>query len=121
MRSDLMYAEVSAQYLERILEVNPDVPLILFWDRAPWHRGKAINQVLEANHRLEIIFFPTASPDLNPQEHVWKAVRKEVSHNHSEAKLSQLADRFLDKLNSCTFKSSFLEKYGYSAICPRFI
>jgi transposase len=121
MRSDLMNADVSAQYLEMILEANPDVPLILFWDRAPWHRGKAIDQVLADNPRLEIIFFPTASPDLNPQEHVWKAVRKEVSHNHLEAKLPQLADRFLSKLDSSSFRSSFLEKYGYSAICPRFI
>jgi transposase len=121
MRSDLMNADVSAQYLEMILEANPDVPLILFWDRAPWHRGKAIDQVLAENPRLEIIFFPTASPDLNPQEHVWKAVRKEVSHNHLEAKLPQLADRFLSKLDSSSFRSSFLEKYGYSAICPRFI
>ena len=121
MRSDLMNADVSAQYLEMILEANPDVPLILFWDRAPWHRGKAIDHVLAENPRLEIIFFPTASPDLNPQEHVWKAVRKEVSHNHWEAKLPQLADRFLNKLNSNSFKSSFLQKYGYSAIYPMFI
>ncbi|HEU0297487.1 MAG TPA: IS630 family transposase [Anaerolineales bacterium] len=84
MRSDLMNAEVSAQYLEMILEANPDRPIILFWDRAPWHRGQAIDQVLEENPRLEIIFFPTASPDLNPQEQVWKAVRKAVSHNHLE-------------------------------------
>lgn len=121
MRSDLMNAEVSAQYLEMILEANPNVPVILLWDRAPWHRGQAIDQVLTENPRLEIIFFPTASPDLNPQEHVWKSVRKEVSHNHLEAKLPKLADRFLNKLNTSTFKSSFLEKYGYSAIYPMFI
>lgn len=120
MRSDLMNAEVSAQHLEMILETNPGVPVILFWDRAPWHRGKAIDQVLAENPRLEIIFFPTASPDLNPQEHVWKSVRKEVSHNHLEAKLPQLADRFLNKLTSSTFQSSFLDKYGYSAIYPMF-
>ena len=121
MRSDLMNAEVSAQYLELCLEANPDVPILLFWDRAPWHRGKSIDQVLEENPRLEIIFFPPASPDLNPQEHVWKAVRKEVSHNHLEARLPELADRFLNKLNSTTFKDTFLERYGYTAICPRFI
>lgn len=120
MRSDLMNADVSAQHLEMILEANPNLPVILFWDRAPWHRGKAIDQVLEENPRLEIIFFPTASPDLNPQEHVWKTVRKEVSHNHLEATLPKLADRFLNKLISSAFKSSFLEKYGYSAICPMF-
>jgi transposase len=121
MRSDLMNADVSAQYLETILEANPTVPILLFWDRAPWHRGKAIDQVLEENPRLEIMFFPTACPALNPQEHVWKAVRKKVSHNHLEVKLPQLANRFLNQLNSYTFKSTFLNKYGYSAICPMFI
>jgi len=120
MRSDLMNADVSAQHLEMLLEANPDAPIILFWDRAPWHRGKAIDQVLEAHPRLEIIFFPTASPDLNPQEQVWKAARKDVSHNHLEVRLPELADRFLKKLNSSTFKCSFLEKYGYTAICPIF-
>jgi transposase len=120
IRSDLMNAEISAQYLERILETNPDVAIILFWDRAPWHRGQPIDQVLEENPRLEIIFFPTASPDLNPQEHVWKAVRKKVSHNHLEARLPELADRFLNQLASTTFKSSFLDRYGYSPICPMF-
>jgi len=120
MRSDVMNAEVSAQHLETLLEANPDVPIVLFWDRAPWHRGKPIDKVLEENPRLKIISFPTDSPDLNPQEHVWKAVRKEVSHNHLEVRLPELAGRFLDKLSSSTFKSSFLDKYGYTAICPMF-
>lgn len=120
MRSDIMNAEVSAQHLELILETNPDTPILLFWDRAPWHRGKPIDKVLGQHPRLEIIFFPTASPDLNPQEHVWKAVRKEVSHNHLEVRLPELADRFLNQLNSTAFKSSFLDRYAYNAICPRF-
>jgi transposase len=92
MRSDVMKAEVSAQHLEIILGANPDVPIILLWDRAPWQRGKAIDQVLEENPRLESIFFPTASPDLNPQEHGWKSDRKEVSHNHLVARLPELLD-----------------------------
>ena len=120
MRSDVMNAEVSAQHLEMLLEANPDVPILLFWDRTPWHRGQPIDKVLAENPRLEIMFFPTASPDLNPQEHVWKAVRKEVSHNHLEARLPELADRFLSKLISNTFISSFLDKYGYNALCPMF-
>ena len=121
IRSDLMNAEISAQYLEMILEANPNVPILLLWDRAPWHRGKPIDKVLAEHTRLEIMFRPTASPDLNPQEHVWKAVRKQVSHNHLEVKLPELADRFLNKLNSTTFNSSFLDKYGYTAVCPMFI
>jgi len=120
MRSDLMNAEVSAQYLEMNLEANPELPILLLWDRAPGHRGKPIDPVLEENPRLEISFFPPASPDLNPQEQVWKAVRKVVSHNHLEVRLPELADRFLNHLNSTAIKVAFLDRYGYSAICPRF-
>lgn len=82
--------------------------------------GKIV-QALAENPRLEIIFFPTASPDLNPQEHVWKAVRKQVCHNHLEARLPELADRFLNTLNSSIFNDTFLTRYGYTAICPLFI
>ena len=52
MRSDLMNAEVSAQHLQMLLDANPEVPIILFWDRAHWHRGKSIDKVLEENPRL---------------------------------------------------------------------
>lgn len=68
MHSDLMNAEISAQYLEMILETNPDAPIILFWDRASWHRGKPIDKVLEKHPCLEIIFFPTAKPRSKPAE-----------------------------------------------------
>ena len=46
---------------------------------------------------------------MNPQEHVWKAVREAVSHNHAEDKLPKLAEKFLNKLNSIIFKSTFLK------------
>ena len=120
MCSDLMNAEVSAQHLEMLLDAYPEVPIVLFWDRAPWHRGKPIDKVLEKNPRLEIVCFPPGCPELNPQEHVWKAVRKAVSHNHIETRLPNLADRFSDKLNTSTFESSFLDRYGYNAVCPMF-
>ncbi|MBT7991749.1 MAG: IS630 family transposase, partial [Anaerolineae bacterium] len=90
MQSDDMNSEASARHLEMILDANPDVPILLFWDRAPWHRGKAVDQVIEKNPRLEIMRFPPGCPELNPQEHVWKAVRNAVSHNHIETKLSEL-------------------------------
>jgi transposase len=121
-RSDVMCAEISAQFLLALLASTPaNLPVVVFWDRAPWHRGQEIAKVLKDNPRLEIIFFPTASPDLNPQEHVWKAARKAVSHNHSIATLPALADKFEKFLQSTSFPSSFLDRFGFTAICPMFI
>lgn len=120
MPTSTMNSETSARHLEQVLEAHPDVPILLLWDRAPWHQGQPIRDVLEANPRLETIYFPVAAPELNPQEHVWKAVRRAISHNHTIPRLPELADRFQQHLVSNTFESSFLSRYGYDAICAMF-
>lgn len=120
MRADKMNAVTSAKHLEQILQTYPNQNILLLWDRAPWHRGAAIRRVLEANPRLEIMLFPVAAPELNPQEHVWKATRHATSHNHTEPKLPGLADRFENHLTTTQFHSSFLDRYGYLSIRPMF-
>jgi transposase len=104
-----------------LLNAVPALPILLFWDRAPWHRGKPIEKLKAENPRLQFIYFPAASPDLNPREHVWKATRKAVSHNNIEPRFAELTKRFEKHLASTTFNSTFLDRYGYTAICPMFI
>ena len=53
-------------------------------------------------------------------EHVWKAVRRAVSHNHTFSRLDNLAERFETHLTSTTFESSFLDRYGYNSLCSMF-
>lgn len=120
LRSPTMNAEVSALFLQKLLLAYPDKPLLLFWDRAPWHRGPHIRHLLADHPRLQIIFFPTAAPDLNPQEHVWKETRCKVSHNHTETKLTTLADRFQTHLETNTFPCSLLDQHDYHTICMMF-
>jgi len=121
LRSDQMNGEVSISFLQLILQTYPDRPIMLLWDRATWHRGPVIKAFLKAQPRLQIFYFPPASPDLNPQEQVWKATRQAVSHNHSEPNLDKLADAFEAHLKETTFPSSFLDKYDYLPLCMRFI
>lgn len=116
MRSEQMNAEATARHLEQILEAIPEVPIALLWDRAPWHSGQPIREVLQANSRLQLIQLPTAAPDLNPQEHVWKATRRAVGHNHTMRRLPDLADRFEEHLETHTFSSTFLHRYGLNSI-----
>jgi transposase len=116
----IMNSEATARHLETLLTTYPDTPILLFWDRAPWHRGEAVQQVLAANPRLAVIFYPTASPDLNPQEQVWKATRSTISHNHDETQLTSLTERFEQHLTTTTFAYAFLEKFDYVNLCARF-
>jgi transposase len=111
-------SQTTAAHLQTILNAFPGLPIVLLWDRAKWHRGPMVRDLLAANPRLEIIEFPTASPELNPQEQVWKQTRRKISHNHLEPKLLALADRFENHLRSNTFHSTFLDHYGFSLVCP---
>ena len=115
-----MNAQATAQHLQQILDANPKAPILLFWDRAPWHTGQPIRDILAANPRLEIMVFPVAAPDENPQEHVWKDTRRSVCHNHSVPRLPALANQVVNHLTMHTFASSFLDHYGFNAICPMF-
>jgi len=117
-RSPDLTAATSAQHLQLILDTFPDDPILLFWDRVPWHHGQPIRALLSANPRLEIIEFPVAAPDLNPQEQVWKQTRRAISHNHGFPKLPHLAAHFEQHLLTTTFSSSFLLDYGFYLICP---
>lgn len=122
LRTKEMNAQTSVQHLEQLLVAYPDQPIVLFWDRASWHKGPLVNEFLADHPKLQIVYFPVGAPDLNPQEHVWKAARRAVSHNHLTPKLPQLADQFEKHLEQSTFQSSFLHRYGYDAcVCPNFI
>ena len=120
LRSDLMTSEVSALFLSQVLLAYPDKPILLLWDRATWHRGAAVKALLADNPRLEVMWFPAGCPELNPQEHVWKAAREAVSHNHTQAKLPELADAFDAHLTTTCFPCSLLEHHGYHEICAMF-
>ncbi len=119
-RSGQMNAEATALHLRQVLEAVPDHPILLLWDRAPWHRGAAIRQLLAEHPRLELMRFPVAAPELNPQEQVWKATRQEVSHNHDRSKLDRLADSFEQHLKTTRFPCSLLDRYGFTSIRAMF-
>jgi transposase len=120
LRSTIMVSEVSALFLSRVLLAYPDQPILLLWDRATWHRGEPVRAILEANPRLEILWLPPGCPELNPQEHVWKAAREAVSHNHTAVQFSELAEAFETHLTTTRFPCSLLEKHAYREISTTF-
>jgi transposase len=51
-------------------------------DNARAHHSKEVELFLEANEeKLELMFLPPYSPDMNPMEWFWKLLRKKVTHN----------------------------------------
>lgn len=105
-----MSGDTTIHFLQHILCCIPDVPILLLWDRAPWHKGVA-RQFVEAHERLDMLYFPPACPDLNPQEHVWKQARDAVGHLRDYANLSQLRHAFQQFLEQTRFQFQWIEKY----------
>lgn len=72
--------------------------VLLVWDGAKHHLGE-VKDWLERNPGVvELFKFPPYCPDLNPQEHVWKALRAELAtivHTVTYKELIDHACRFL--------------------------
>ena len=70
-------------FLEGLLarDSNPG-KLVVVLDNARAHHSKELEPFLSAHQeRLELLFLPNYSPDLNPMEWFWKFLRKQVTHN----------------------------------------
>ncbi len=51
-------------------------------DNVRYHHAKALKPFLEKHKiKLELMFIPPYSPDLNPVERVWWYMRKKITHN----------------------------------------
>jgi transposase len=115
--TDEQNAEITANFICLLLMLFPTQPILLLLDRAPWHFGPAISQLLVENERLELIYFPPACPDLNPQEHVWSQAREAISHNHGYVQFHTLVQDFETYLNETPFDTNFTRKYAPDILC----
>lgn len=103
-------SEMTANFLMILLMLYPQ-PILLLLDRAPWHFGSAVKQLLSETDRLHLIYFPPACPDLNPQEHVWAQTRDTISHNHTYRHFQSLTHDFETHLNETLFTTHFMDAY----------
>jgi len=110
MPADKQNSESSIKFLKKLRKVYPKARILLVWDNAPWHKSKRIKKYLAKTNNLELLNFPKYAPKLNPQEHVWKEARKEVSHNHTFATFPELIKAFTKFLKKTEFDYKFVEQ-----------
>jgi transposase len=58
--------------------VNPDVDLVIVLDNFRAHHANKTREYAELN-RIDLVFFPPYSPDLNPIEFIWKSIKRIIS------------------------------------------
>ena len=65
------------KFLKQLIN-GRDKPIIIIADRASFHKSKEVRKFVRANReRIRIYFLPKYSPELNPDEHVWRNIKDE--------------------------------------------
>lgn len=100
---------ITKEQLIKIREIYPIQHILLLWDGPGSHKGKEVTQFLVDDGNMEIIYFPPYAPEENPQEHVWREGRKEVSHNHFIENIDTATDNFVNYLNTTKFPYKLLD------------
>ena len=70
-------AAVYETYIERVLAPTLKPGMVLIIDNASFHKSKKVVDLIEAVG-CKIIFLPPYSPDFNPIEHHWAAVKNAI-------------------------------------------
>jgi transposase len=79
--------------LEHLLAYYPGKRLLVIHDRGEQHKRAPVEAIVRhARGRLVLKPQPAYSPELNPQERIWKWLRRVVTHNHWFATLKEQID-----------------------------
>lgn len=99
-----MYSTVDV--LKQLRAIYPTERLLIIWDNCGWHRGSEVVKWMRQDKNTKTLHFPSYAPELNPQEHVWKAGRKAVTHNKHITDIEQVAKDFASYITSRLFSYS---------------
>jgi transposase len=92
MAASIFNAETFLQFLKQVVRKGRKNRKILFvLDNARYHHAVLLQKWLKENkHRIELLFLPPYSPELNHIERVWKLTRRMCTHNKFFSTLDEL-------------------------------
>lgn len=89
-------------FLQRLVAVYPDRPLLLVLDQAPAHTAKVVQTWLKAHPRVTVLWLPKyAAHETNPAERIWGLMKTAVAADRLAGSIEELvaaACRFFAEL-----------------------
>lgn len=69
-------------FLKQMLDHHPRRHLVVVMDQAKPHTANDVKTFIEAQKRLHVFYLPSRSPNLNPDEKVWRHLKHEELKSH---------------------------------------
>jgi transposase len=92
-------------FLAEVARGYPQDHILMFLDRAGWHRSKR----LHIPDNLTRAWLPPYSPECNPQELIWRELRRTSLANRDFRSLSAVEEALSTALKQMTARSSYLQ------------
>lgn len=97
-------AGVFLKFLKNILKQYPNGKIVIILDNAKIHHAKLLKDFLTCNKtRLELVFLPPYSPNLNKIEGLWRWLKDSVINNvffHSVEDIKEAVEKFINWVNT---------------------
>lgn len=97
-------------FLEKLSAEYPNDLILLVCDKAPWHTTTK----LHLPDNIKLFFLPSATPEMNPIEQIWKEIRQRGFRNEIFKSLDAVVDRLertVQSLNKDVIRSISLRNY----------
>jgi transposase len=89
-------AQSTIKLLEQILKEQPIGIIYIILDNARYYRSRLVQEFLAENPRIQLIFLPPYSPNLNIVERLWKFFKKKTTYNKYYEKFSVFKEKCMD-------------------------
>lgn len=87
-------AQTMSMFLAEVAQRHADEFILMVMDQAGWH----IAGDLQVPANMRLVFLPPYSPELNPTEHLWKALRQDCFANTVFKHLQAVQDALVQGL-----------------------
>jgi transposase len=89
-------------FVEALAKGHPATPKLLVWDNAPPHHPKRVHAAAAAG-QISIAFLPFRSPELNPDEDLWRLAKAPIAANrpYSEEPSDQVVQTLAEQTVHC--------------------
>lgn len=101
------------EVLEEFVSANPGKRIVLILDNFSSHRSQMVREYA-CRKNIQLVYLPPYSPDLNPIEQIWRAIRRFIStifiHDLTHLK-SVICEEFFDRVMKNSYIKGWAKKF----------